>query len=412
MAGSGWALEAIWSEEKTLAEREKYDVIVAGMGAAGSSAVYQLARRGSKVLGIDQFEPPHTLGSTHGETRITRQAIGEGDHYTPLSLRSYEIFRSIEKEVGEKLLLITGGLMISSAESTGVNQVSNFFETTLAAAKKYAIPHEVLSAEQIRIRFPQFSVENNEMGYYEFESGILKPEACIRANLRVAEKAGARLHVKERMIEFSDNNDGVLVKTDKGEYRADKLVLSVGPWLPRLVGEDLRDRFKVYRQVLYWFDCAEHYESFAPGKMPIFIWDAQGKRDAIYGFPAVDGKEGGIKIASEQYNVEVTPESAERNVSREETERMFEEQVAPCFPNVKRECIKSAVCLYTMTPDSGFVIDFMPGSERIIVCSPCSGHGFKHSAAVGECVAELARDGKTTIDIEPLRINRRALVKA
>lgn len=395
-----------------MAEREHFDVIVVGLGAAGSSAVYQLARRGSKVLGIDQYEPPHTLGSTHGDTRITRQAIGEGDHYTPLALRSYEIFRDIEKQVGEKLLLVTGGLMISSTESTGVNQVANFFETTLRAAQKYAIPHDVLSAEQIRIRFPQFKVQDNEMGYYEFESGILKPEACIRANLKVAEKAGAKLRLNERVIEYSEDADGVFVKTDKGEYRADKLILSVGPWLPQMVGEQLQSRFKVYRQVLFWFDCSDSYENFVPGKFPIFIWDAQGERDAIYGFPAVDGKEGGIKIATEQYINEVTPENAERSVAQEEIDEMFEKQIVPCFPAVKRACLKSAVCLYTMTPDSGFVIDFMPGSERTIVCSPCSGHGFKHSAAVGECVAELARDGKTTIDIEPLRINRGALAKA
>lgn len=395
-----------------MVERKHFDVIVVGLGAAGSSAVYQLARRGSKVLGIDQYEPPHTLGSTHGDTRITRQAIGEGDHYTPLSLRSYEIFREIEKQVGEKLLLVTGGLMISSTESMGVNQVANFFETTLSAAQKYAIPHDVLSAEQIRIRFPQFKVQDSEMGYYEFESGILKPEACVRANLKLAEKAGAKLHVNERMIEYFEDADGVVVKTDKGEYHADKLVLSVGPWLPQIVGEQLKSRFKVYRQVLFWFDCSDSYDSFVPGKFPIFIWDALGEHDAMYGFPAVDGKDGGIKIATEQYVNEVTPENAERSVSQDEIDTMFEKQIAPCFPAVKRTCIKSAVCLYTVTPDAGFVIDFLPGSDRTIVCSPCSGHGFKHSAAVGECVAELARDGKTTINIEPLRINRGALVRA
>ena len=393
-----------------MAEQERYDVIVVGMGAAGSSAVYQLARRGSRVLGIDQFSPPHTLGSTHGETRITRQAIGEGDHYTPLSLRSYEIFRDLEQQTGEHLLDITGGLMISSPEATGVNNVANFFETTLAAAKKHSIPHEVLSVEQMRRRFPQFRVQDNEIGYYEVESGILRPEACIKATLSMAEKCGAVLKVNEKMTAFSDDASGVVVETDKGAYRADKLVLSVGPWLPQIVGEQLKTRFKVYRQVLFWFDISENYDRFKLGSFPIFIWDGQGNRESIYGFPALDGERGGIKIASEEYVTEVTPENVDRSVSQDEIDKMYEKQIVPCFPGVGRECVKSAVCMYTMTPDSGFVIDFMPGSSRTIICSPCSGHGFKHSAAVGECVAELARDGKTTLNIEPLRINRGVFV--
>lgn len=395
-----------------MAVRERYDVIVVGLGAAGSAAVYQLARRGSKVLGIDQYEPPHTLGSTHGQTRITRQAIGEGDHYTPLSLRSYEIFREIEKQSGENLLEITGGLMISSAEGTGVNNVANFFETTLAAAKKYSIAHEVLDADQMRKKFPQFKVQDNEVGYHEFESGILRPEACVRANLNLAQKAGATLNLNEQMIGFSEGGSEVVVETQKGTYHADKLVLTVGPWLPQVIGKQLQDRFKVYRQVLYWFDISDRYDDYTPDKFPIFIWDAQGGRDSIYGFPAVDGKDGGIKIASEEYITAVTPESVEREVSQEEIDKMYEEQVVPCFPAVGKTCVKSAVCMYTMTADSGFVIDFMPGSSKTIVCSPCSGHGFKHSAAVGECVAELACDGKTKLNIDPLKIDRRALAGA
>ncbi len=395
-----------------MSEQAQFDVIVVGLGAAGSASLYQLAKRGMKVLGIDQYEPPHTLGSTHGETRITRQAIGEGDHYTPLSLRSYEIFREIEKQTGEKLLDITGGLMISSSEGAGINNVSNFFETTLAAAKKYAIPHEVLDAGQMRKRFPQFQVQENENGYYEYESGILRPEACVRANLSLARKLGAILNLNEQMIGFSEEAGGVVLETNKGKYRAEKLALTVGPWLPQVIGKQLKDCFKVYRQVLYWFDVSANFENFKLGKFPIFIWDGQGERDSIYGFPAVDGKEGGLKIASEKYVTEVTPETVERSVSQQEIDEMYEEQIVPCFPAVGRNCVKSAVCMYTMTADSGFVIDFVPGSSKTIVCSPCSGHGFKHSAAVGECVAELAIDGKTTLNIEPLRIDRGALVNA
>ncbi len=395
-----------------MAERERYDVIVVGLGAAGSASVYQLALCGSKVLGIDQYEPPHSLGSTHGDTRITRQAIGEGDHYTALSLRSYEIFRDQEKQTGEKLLDVTGGLMISCADSTGVNQVTDFFETTLRAANKFSIRHESFDAKQARARFPLFKVQDNESAYYEYEAGFLRPEACVRVNLALAEKAGARLNLNEEVLRFSDDGEGVVVETNKGSYYADRLVLTVGPWLPQMLQDKYKSNFRVYRQVLYWFDISENYEAFKQGNFPIFIWPGQGGRSMIYGFPASHGKEGGIKIASEQYEVETTPQTVERTVSPGEMDDMYERCIKPCLPGVGKNCIRALVCLYTMTPDSGFVLDFMPGSSKIIVCSPCSGHGFKHSAAIGECVAEMACHGKTSLDIEPLRFDRRALVNA
>ncbi len=391
---------------------ERYDVIVVGLGAAGSASVYQLARRGSKVLGIDQYEPPHTLGSTHGDTRITRQAIGEGDHYTALSLRSYEIFRDQEKQSGEKLLDVTGGLMISCPDSTGVNQVTDFFETTLRAARRYSIRHEALSAAEVRKRFPHFKIQDNENAYYESEAGFLYPEACVRVNLSMAEKAGAELKLNERVLRFSEVGAGVSVETDKGIYHADRIVLTVGPWLPQMVDEEYKQTFKVYRQVLYWFDISEAYEDFKQGKFPIFIWPGQAGRRMIYGFPAIHGKNGGIKIASEQYAVETTPEFVERAVLQTEIDDMYERCIKPCLPAVGKDCLKTAVCLYTMTPDSGFVMDYLPCSSKMIVCSPCSGHGFKHSAAIGECVAELVTSGETSLDIAPLRLDRGQLASA
>jgi sarcosine oxidase len=165
-----------------------FDTIVLGLGAMGSAATYQLAKRGNKVLGIDQYSPPHIYGSSHGDTRITRQAIGEGEEYVPLVLRSYELFRDIEKETGRKLLVETGGLIISSSNKTSYCHVENFFENTVQAAKKYNIKHELLTAEQIRERFPVFNVSDNEEGYYEPSAGYLRVEECIAAQLELAKK--------------------------------------------------------------------------------------------------------------------------------------------------------------------------------------------------------------------------------
>lgn len=383
-----------------------YNTIVVGLGAVGSATLYQLAKRGIKTLGIDLLSPPHTSGSTHGDTRITRQAIGEGEHYTPLSLRSYEIFRELENKTSSRLLEVTGGLIISSESKTAsINHVPGFFKNTLAAAEKYGIRHEILDAREIRSRFPQFNVDDDEIGYYELEAAFLRPEEAVRRQLSLAQELGVTIHTNETVKYFEETANGVTVHTDMGTYKAEQLVLSVGPWLPQVVAE-LGSVFKVYRQVLYWFDVSASFSEFAPGKFPIFIWQIKGHDNGIYGFPAVNGASGGFKIATEDYTSTVTPESVDRNVTVEETVAMFESKVAPFFPKASAKCVKSAVCLYTVTADSAFVIDWLPASKRIVLCSPCSGHGFKHSAAIGECVAQLTTTGETSIDITAFRLDR------
>lgn len=373
----------------------------------GSSTVYQLAKRGVKTLGIDQFSPPHTLGSTHGDTRITRKGIGEGVQYTPLSLRSYEIIEAIEKETRADLLQKTGGLIICSAPDSLARHTQAFFKNTVDAAKKYNVKHDVLSAQEIRKRFPQFNVEDDEIGYYEYDAGIMRPERIVEMHLQLARAHDADIHTSETLLDFSETKNGITVKTDKNTYTCDDLVLSVGPWLSGLTSKnDLDSIFKVYRQVLYWFDISADYEQFSPKAFPIFIWELKSDKNGIYGFPAVDGQDGGFKIACEQYDETCNPQSVDRDVSENEIEAMFETYVAPYFPRAKNKCVKSAICLYTVTPDGAFVIDRLPGYENVILCSPCSGHGFKHSPAIGECIADLALTGESKIDLTSFKLDR------
>ena len=166
-----------------------WDVAVVGLGAMGSAAAWQAAKRGAKVLGIDQFRPPHALGSSHGDTRITRLAIGEGEQYTPLVLRSNEIWREVERETGERLRVVTGGLIISGPSRSAKTQVAKFFEATLAAARRFGIEHEIVDAPGIRKRFPQFAVRDDEVGYFEPGAGYLRPERCIAAQQLAARAA-------------------------------------------------------------------------------------------------------------------------------------------------------------------------------------------------------------------------------
>ncbi|MEO8344655.1 MAG: N-methyl-L-tryptophan oxidase [Betaproteobacteria bacterium] len=384
----------------------RFETIVLGLGAMGSATAYQLAKRGNRVLGIDRFSPPHDLGSTHGDTRITRLGIGEGAQYTPLAMRSHEIWRALEAETGSTLLTANGGLILSSKARTSRSHSDIFFANTVNAAEQYAIAHEILDARQLRRRFPQFIVADDEIGYYEPSAGFVRPEECVRAQLALAAQHGAQLHRDERVTGFDASDRGVEVTTDRGSYFADRLVVTAGPWLPELVGPSFTRHLTIHRQVLCWFDVDGPVEPFLPERFPVFIWELQGKRQGIYGFPAIDGARGGVKIATEQYDAATTPDDAEREVFSAEVRSIYEDYVQPYFPGLNGRCVKAARCLYTVTPDFGFIIDVLPGAERVLVASPCSGHGFKHSAAIGESLAERVIDGASRQDLSAFALAR------
>ena len=380
----------------------RQDVIIIGLGAMGSAALYQLAKRGVRVLGIDRFSPPHEQGSSHGDTRITRLAIGEGAHYTPLVKRSHEIWRDIEREAGADLLTQCGELIISSGNRKSSIHVEGFFQNTVAAARAHSIAHELLDASQIRTRFPQFNIRDDEIGYFEAEAGFVRPEACIDAQLSLATKHGAEIRTGETILGFEPGADSVTVKTDRDVHRADRLIVAAGAWLPKLLGGDFAKLLKVYRQVLSWFavDGAAAYE---PERFPVFIWELPDSPQAIYGFPAIDG---GLKVATEQYTATTSPELVDRSVSMREIDHMHRNYVAPFLEGVTSRCIKAKACLYTVTPDAGFILDTLPSSERVIVASCCSGHGFKHSAAIGEVLADKAENRAASLDLSPFRLAR------
>ena len=383
-----------------------YDAIVLGLGAIGSASLYQLARQGARVLGIDRYSPPHAFGSTHGETRVTRLAIGEGAHYSPLAMRSHEIWRELEAASGASLLATNGGLIISGATSRKTFHGASFFATTVEAARRHAIPHELLDAKQIRQRFPQFAIGNEERGYFEPSAGFVRPEECVRVQLKLAQQNGAEILRNETVTEIAQEGNNVTVTTKAGQFKAANLIVAAGPWLPGLLGEKHSRHFKIYRQTLHWFAIEARYADFTPDRFPIFIWELPDAKGGTYGFPAIDGPTGGIKIATEQFETTTSADAVNRDVSAAEQQTVYRDFVAPSFPWVGAKCVKSAVCLYTVTGDFGFVVDRHPDFERIIVASPCSGHGFKHSAALGEAIADLLLDQESRFDLRTFSFAR------
>ena len=376
---------------------ESYDIIIVGLGANGSSALYHLSRSGKKVLGIDRFQPPHNKGSSHGESRIIRQAYHENPLYVPLVKAAYPLWRELERIAGKPLFIKTGGLLLGDEQATVVKGAK-------LSAETHGIPYEWLDARQIRKRFPAFRAEADTVGVLEQEAGILYPEACIAAFLKIAADNGAALRLNEAVLGITVTGSDVEVRTSLGTYRAEKLIVSAGAWLGELMPE-LQLPLTIRRQVLFWFDNANpgwraHFE---PANMPVFIWEyLHGKM--FYGFPDLGG---GTKLAWHHGGRVVVPDELSQEVGEleiGEIQALAVERLAiePVFR-------RSAVCMYTNTPDEDFILDFHPVHAHVIIASPCSGHGFKFSSLTGKLLCDLALKGRTDFDLSPFAIGRKAL---
>jgi sarcosine oxidase len=384
------------------------DLLVIGLGAVGSAALYQAAKRKALVIGIDRFAPPHDQGSSHGDTRITRQAIGEGREFVPLVLRSNQIWEELEAATGRNLMTRCGCLVLASPNMPGQHHGStSFLQDTIDAASEFGIAHEVLSAAEVRQRYPQFRLRGDEIGYFEPGAGFLRPEACIETQLHLARQAGARIVLNETVTEIASADGSVEVRTDRATYSAKHVIVTAGAWIPKLLGDDSAHLFRIYRQMLCWFALARNPERYSSGKFPVFIWiTGHQPRDMMYGFPAIDGHENGLKIATEQYEATVDPDAVPREVAASDIAALHREYIAPRFPDLSSECLRSTTCLYTVTSDAKFIVDRFRGYDNVWFASACSGHGFKHSGAIGEALARQAVGLPTLVDLSMFSLRR------
>jgi sarcosine oxidase len=380
------------------------DVIVVGLGAVGSAALYQLARRGVRALGIDRFHPPHPYGSSHGDSRITRLALGEGSAYVPLAARSHATWRELEQATGAALLHEVGCLIYGAAGAGGAaHGRDDFLATTIAVARQHGIAHQELDAAALRSAFPQFRWRGDERGCLEPGGGFVRPEACIAAQLEQAVAMGAQVQTGERIVGWQTTARGVRVSSDRGTYSAARLIVAAGAWLPGLLPA-LAPHARVYRQVMCWFPVEGDATHFAAGSMPVYVRLPDADTPMFYGFPLIGGAPDGLKIAAEQFDRAQAPDAIDLAVTAEEEAAMY--RIAAPHLRIAPGCMRAVACKYTVTPDFGFVIDHAPDSDRIWFASACSGHGFKHSAAVGEALAELATDGRSSVELAPFRLDR------
>ena len=374
-----------------------------GLGAAGAAALYQLARRGVKTIGIDRFAPPHDQGSSHGETRITRIGVGEGAPYPPLARRSHEIWRELEAETGADLLLQCGMLALGR-RGGAMHGRMDFIGQTIAMAERFDVEHERVDADEIGRRYPQLALNGEEAGYFEPGAGLVYPERCIAAQLEMARRLGAEIVTGETVATIERDGAGARVVTGAGTYAAGQVIVTAGAWAPGLVGAPLKD-LAIQPQTLHWF-AAEDPALYRADRFPVFIWvHGAPPDDVFYGFPIPPGSATqAVKVATETYDAIASPDGFDRSASPGSAEAMYRQHVQGRMRGLLPDAVKSVRCLYTTTPDSDFVIDRLEDSG-VIVASACSGHGFKHSAAVGEMLAVAATEPGWTAP-EAFRLGR------
>lgn len=378
-----------------------YDVIVIGLGAMGSATAYHLAKRGQRVLGLDAYPCLHKNGSSHGRTRGIREAYAESPDYVPLVQRAYALWREVEAESGERLLTITGGIGIGATEGVGHHAHGQQAES----AARYGLKIETLTAAEVMARFPGVRVPDGYGGVYDPHTGFLRPEPCVAAHLNLAARHGATLHHAESARAWAADGAGVRVETDRETYRASRLVIAAGPWAGELLA-DLGLPLEVRRMYNVYFESARP-DLFGQDRFP--VWGLGVPEGSYYGVPYLPGD--GFKIGRHDAGDPCTPETARRVVTDDEIAAL-RAVVDTYLPGAAGAVRETATCLYTMTPDGHFIIDRHPAYRQVSYASPCSGHGFKFSAAIGEIMADLAMDGAARLPISFLAASRFSTVAA
>jgi sarcosine oxidase len=369
---------------------ESFDILVIGLGAHGSSALYHLAGMGGKVCGIDRFVPPHVRGSSHGQSRIIREAYHENPVYVPFIREAYALWDQLQREAGRPLMVTTGGLLLGGEDSMVVRGARE-------SAEMYGIPFEWLEAGDIRRRFPAFRPADDTVGVLEKRAGILFPEECIRAHLAGAAIRGAEIRIEEIVLKIEACGDGVEVKTSKGRYLAGKVIVSAGAWVGELLPE-LGLPLTLERQVVCWFKGGG--ADLRPDRMPVYIWEYEAGR-MFYGFPDMGQ---GIKIGFHHGGRHIRADELRQDAGPEEIGEI--QEIARTWLAIEPVFNGASVCMYTNTPDEDFIIDEYPGSPQILILSPCSGHGFKFSSVVGKIAGDWATGRPTGFDLRPFGLGR------
>ncbi len=371
-----------------------YDVIVAGVGGMGSSACYHLAKRGKRVLGLERFDLGHSMGSSHGMTRIIRIAYFEGPQYVPLLKRASQLWTETGQEAGNQLLYVTGSMDIAP-EGEG------FVEASRQSCIEYDLKHTVMSRKDIETRFPAFTLTPEHIGLWQPDGGFVASERAIYTHAGLAMKHGAELRFNEPLLSWNSTPDGgVEVRTARTTYTAGSLVLASGAWMPELVPQ-LGKAEHIVKQAIGWFG-VKNPAQFMPDKFPVFILTVE--EGNFYGFPLWEHP--GFKLGGPHFAREpIDPNDTDRTPSAKQV-AAIRDCLRKYIPDAAGDPMGIKGCMYTVTPDEHFVVDRLPQAPQVVAISACSGHGYKFCSVLGEVAADLATKGETPFDITPFSISR------
>jgi sarcosine oxidase len=371
-----------------------HDVAVVGLGGMGSAILAHCAAHGASAVGIEQFEPAHDRGSSHGKTRMIRKAYFEDAAYVPLVLRAYELWRELERAAGDEILRITGVLSVG-------DESSKIIQGTRRAAGEHDLPVESLSQREVKARYPSLELRQDEVALLEIDGGVLDPERAVRAHLKVGEANGAEMRFGAAMESWHAMDKGFAIRlTDGTQLSANKLVLSLGPWFQETL-EALGVRIRVQRNIQAWFSPDSH--TYDAPDFPAFLVDRKDLPAPLYGFPDFGD---GVKAAFHGFGDLTDAEQIDREVDPARDVEPIARAMEQWMPGAARSLREAKPCMYTLTPDEHFVIDHHPDYANLILCGGFSGHGFKFAPVVGEIAAGLALDGGSRHGIEFLSLRR------
>lgn len=360
----------------------------------GSAAAYHLARRGQRVVGIDRYSPPHALGSSHGRTRMIREAYYEHPIYVPLVQRAYALWAELERAAGGRTLMVrTGGLMIGPEQSALVTG-------TLRSAEQHSLAHEVFSSRALHRQFPAFAPLDDMVGVLDPRAGILFPEQIVAAHLSLAEHHGAELRRDTVVHGWDRSAEGFAVRAGEETVLARQLVIAAGAWTTALL-DDVLVPLRLERQVIHWFDPVQSPEYFTAERMPVSMWELHNGSH-FYTKPDLGD---GVKIGMHHGGEDMTIDAVNRRVSETEDALIYD-LLRRFVPFAKGHALDRAVCMYTNAPDRNFVVDRHPSEPAILILSPCSGHGFKFASVLGEVAADLVITGSSSFDLSPFALSR------
>jgi sarcosine oxidase len=384
-----------------LKQSDKFDIIVIGVGSMGSSACYNLSKKGYKVLGLEQFDITHENGSHAGQSRIIRKAYFEHPDYVPLLSRVYEGWKTLEEETGEQVYFKTGLLYSGYRDNEIIKGVKQ-------SASLYNIYIENPDRALAERKFPQFKIPETFDTVFEPDAGFVTPEKAIRLYAELAKRYGAVIQTNEKLIEWKKKADGVIVKTNKEIYRCNKLIITAGAWAGKLI-PGLANKIKITRQFLAWMK-PKHPEKFSLNNFPCWMIADEDMPGCYYGFPMLStekfGPPEGLKLAHHYPAMVTDPDNVNRTVTNEDIENL-KYAMNKYFPGEFDGVLSTKICLYANSPDENFIIDRLPGyEENVFIACGFSGHGFKFVPVVGEILSDLAIDGKTKLPIEFLNANR------